>query len=85
MRCCPKGPEIGLPKINHFSKFLFTPISFKVVPFSINTVILAGFPRLEALLEVILHQHLYDILQFGLDLFSSLKASPLELQFHSRK
>jgi hypothetical protein len=42
-------------------------------------VIPAEFPWSEALLEVILGQHLHHILQFGLDLFNTLKTSPSEL------
>jgi hypothetical protein len=82
-RCQPKVPEIRLPKLNPLSKFLFASISLEVVPFCVNTAISAGFPWLEARLEVILRQHLHHVLRFSLDLFSALKtSSPLEPQFH---
>jgi hypothetical protein len=75
MRCYPKVPEIRLPMLNNLSTFLFASISFEIVPFCVSTAIPVGFPRSEALLEVILHQHLHHILQFGLDLFNDLKTS----------
>jgi hypothetical protein len=36
-RCYPKVPEILLPHLNHFSKFLFASIPFEVVPFFIDS------------------------------------------------
>jgi hypothetical protein len=66
-------------------KIVFASISFEVVPFCISTAIPAGFPTSEALVEVVLHQCLHRVLRFGLDLFSVLKTSPLELQFSEVK
>jgi len=42
----------------------YSPIPFKVVPFGIDTVIPAGFPWSEALLEVVLHQRLHVFMTF---------------------
>jgi len=85
MWCYPKVPEIPLPWPNHLPKFLFATIPFEVVPFGIDTVIPVGFPRSEALLEVISCQRLHYVLRFGLDLFNALKTLPLEFQFHLRE
>jgi hypothetical protein len=51
MRFYSKVPEIRLAKLKHFSKYLFGPLHFEVVPFWVNTAIQAEFPLSEVLLE----------------------------------
>jgi hypothetical protein len=75
--CYPKVPKIPLPSLKHLTKFIFAHIPFEVIPFGIDTAIPAGFPRTEALLEIISLQRLHHVLWFGLDLFNVVKSRPL--------
>jgi hypothetical protein len=80
--CLLLGAAQKFPKFVRITLITYQNFYSPPSPSCINTVILAGFPRSEALLEVILHQQLYHVLQFSLDHLNALKASPLELQFH---
>jgi hypothetical protein len=55
------------------------------IPLGANTMIPTFLNRLEALLEIILCQHLQHLLRFGLDLLYNIKSSPLHLNFHLGK
>ena len=60
-------------------------IPFKIVPLCNDTSILAPFPLLERVLEVLFSKRTKNILRFPLDLLHSVKAATLKLQLHLRE